>query len=267
MLTSLGIPERGTYILQWLGHIDHGGIDVEERTVEALYVPVRSLIDACYAADSDVADSVTANVSVSMWRQLRLGKIFIDGKAQPNVPGLEEFTFHTTGNRHNVISADAADSQGKSIVPFVASLPARFRRTRLLLYKMGPCRDRVLIPCSEVIRYFYAADGQFVRHLFSGRFLLDLPYSGGDKYAFDGVRFIRSKKEVAWSRFAAKQVRMIYGRNIALKQFDGYNVVEALLPFRGPWSVICRAVRYVVGGRPYSLVLNILHAKSNTLAK
>jgi hypothetical protein len=135
---------------------------------------------------------------------------------------------------------------------------------------------RILIPCSEVLRYFYGASSSFLTRLLSGSYSDRSVLINSPEIMLDGIRFRHratgiddaanipmAPEDVA---YAERQARAIYARlNISPISTGGSAVLRVVPPLRGSAWIGGRGYQFHNGTRQTRLLLSHLWCSRTSL--
>jgi hypothetical protein len=113
-------------------------------------------------------------------------------------------------------------------------------------------RIRVLLPCSEVVRMFYAPTMPFLVRTYQGLYLDRTSILNERGIGFNGTKYYRYSEPLVSHRnpssaemhFAEAQLRALVNRAIMANQRENIFPIEAMPPFRGQALFSGRGVRY-----------------------
>lgn len=149
---------------------------------------------------------------------------------------------------------DLDDSGNPYLPPGLHSLH-RPADARLFMYVDEARCTRVLIPCSEILRAFYAWSPTFLQNILGGAFRRKSVFAAFPTVSFDGVSFCNpmksSLKPLAAAsvarRFVEREINAIPLRAIRTKQNDGYLALEVAPPALGMIEIPATGIVFRTG--------------------
>lgn len=221
----------------WIGHVvmspDHSRIP----HVEVLLTPAGEPL----SPDTAVAHTYR----VSHFRSLAIGRRFNGFGHLEDDPGAygdrEEVEVYLDSRTMSFARVDGSDVPGL-VAEWLLPFP-RFRTTRVCVITdvADGQRQCVIIPCFEIVRYFYNAIGMLPPQIFTGRAdpasllgqLDDICFDGGSFRQRHRADITMVRRDVLYDWYAARQAHSIFLRAVVSNVREGVAAIEAVPPVIG----------------------------------
>lgn len=225
----------------------------------------------------DHAERVIVPLSVGWHPALRIGSFWRNGRIRQDT-GLQRARITVNVSTKTMKSREAFHSKSNVslIPPHIYRLDRSMADTRVIVFSeiKHETYRRLIIPCSEISRFYYTNSSPLALHAFSGAFvdegfdrIFDVsrsePRGNGTYYVQLGTRIPDSDHltvgRMAASNIAKREARMLVGRAIAARNEGGGYQIDIRPPFEGQTTLDVLGIPIPVGRAFMFLALQILH--------
>lgn len=259
-LSALKRLGKGAYRIAWFGNI------VRKTTLDGVSVVFTPLsIDPSTGEErSDVFKHIPVMVPIAFLRALRIGDIWEDCRwtGRRDTRAKETFHLDVTENNTAVMPAGALtekdSSNPKFLLPFSAFAGHREHTNSQCLRIALQDGASLVIPCMELIRFYFGASGSFLKRLLSGPFALERLYTDARLNPRSGTANIELAPDlhgvaattvarIAFCKQAASAARWIVNSGVAsaANRLDYYPKTN--FPFHGKTDLTAYG-RWIIDG-------------------
>jgi len=278
-------PDDGyLWRVEWLGRLernfDYPYNHFLEVTLRRLRKKPRSIdVTLAEALDADPKCLDKAYIEIADLPYVHIGSIWRDGKyvASPEYPLFESDRLVFSESTMRLISLDSPDplsDRGSILSANLCPAGCDPRQGRFLAVEVDDDPWGLLIPVTEIVRFYYCPSPAIASLLFRGPFdlieneIYNAHHSGFDPDGLCRVCFrngiprtaARIAAVLATSEYARRQVRRIYDAILVSHVTSGIPVVETFPPFEGRAILKARGVWFKSGGHRRFLVYQLVES-------
>ncbi len=260
-ITIEGFPKDDrVWRVSWFGYFDRDENSPSEKTIKVVFVPLAKGINP----DTDNLNKVSAYekdtnekevrkiipVNIGLLPALKLGSFWQQGKVKNFTDKYNDLTLKLNIDARSTYITDKTkepDLFRDDNYPYIKN----FENSRLLVIKyfqeVGKNTvEKIIVPCVEVLRFYYASSSQLTRLLINGQLAQDAtkPYHSAKSYLNNGNGYIHLHKNIpdtdaphvarlAFDKYAENQAINIYDTGVGSLDKIGKFFIDAKPPFQG----------------------------------
>lgn len=260
-ITIEDFPKDGRiWRISWFGYFDRDENFPSEKIIKTVLVPLAKGINpdtdnlnkvSAYEKDTNEKDiRKIVPVNIGLLPALKLGSFWQQGKVKNFTDKYNELTLKLNIDARSTYITDKAketDLFRDDNYPYIKN----FENSRLLVIKyfqeVGKNTvEKIIIPCVEVLRFYYASSSQLTRILINGQLAQETtkPYNTAKSSLNNGSGYIHLHKTIpdtdaphvarlAFDKYAENQAVNIYDSGVGSLDKIGNFFIDAKPPFQG----------------------------------